>query len=95
MRIGNSSLDSLIGSGPGAVNGTGNESPAVSRTSDGTGADSVRLSSASSLVGRAKASDAATDPAKLASLAAQLRSGQYQADTAQVSHAVVDGHLQL
>ena len=95
MRIGNSSLDNLIGGGPAAVNGAGTESPAVTRTSDGSASDSVRLSSASTLIGLAKVGNTATNPAKLASLAAQLRSGQYQADTAQVSHAVVDDHLQL
>jgi hypothetical protein len=95
MRIGNSSLDSLIGTGPAPVNGTGGESSTIVPTPEGTTTDSVRLSGASSLVGLAKASTSATPPAKLASLAAQLKAGQYQADTAQVSQAVVNGHLQL
>jgi hypothetical protein len=93
MRIGNSSIDSLIGTGATAVNGAG--SPSGASAQDGAGADTVRLSNASNLIGLAKASTSATNQVKLDSLAAQLRAGQYQADTAQVSQAVVAGHLQL
>jgi hypothetical protein len=95
MRIGNSSIDSLIGTGATAVNGAGAESPSSASVQDGAGSDTVRLSNASSLIGLAKASTSATNQVKLDSLAAQLRAGQYQADTAQVSQAVVAGHLQV
>jgi hypothetical protein len=95
MRIGNSSLDSLIGTGPSAVNGAGGDSPSVGNSPDGARADSVSLSNAGNLIGLAKASTSATQPAKLASLTAQLRAGQYQANTAQVSQALVEGHLQV
>jgi hypothetical protein len=53
----------------------------------------VKLSSASSLIAAAKTSTSAAHEAKLSSLASLVRSGQYNADSAQVSHAVVEGHL--
>jgi anti-sigma28 factor (negative regulator of flagellin synthesis) len=54
----------------------------------------VNLSSAGQLVSLAKASAAPANAAKLANIAALVRSGQYQTDTNSVSQAVVQGHLQ-
>jgi len=93
MRLTNTSIETLAPSGagtPGSVASTGKDSRAAAATANS--ADSVKLSSASQLINLAKA--AAPDrSAKLASIAALVKSGQYSTDTTSVSHAVVEGHL--
>ena len=95
MKITNSSIETLgnqviTGSnGASAANGAGE-----STTRSAAQADSVNLSSAGQLVTLAKASAAPANAAKLANVAALVRSGQYQTDTNSVSRAVVRGHLQ-
>ena len=54
--------------------------------------DSVTLSSAANLVELAKASITSRQ-AKLDHLGALVKSGSYQSDADQVSHAVVESHL--
>jgi len=99
MKITNSSIEtlgnqSILGStGASAANGAG-ESTTRFAARPAAQADSVNLSSAGQLVSLAKASAAPANAAKLASVAALVRSGQYQTDTNSVSHAVVQGHLQ-
>ena len=55
--------------------------------------DSVSLSNAASLVALAKASSTSRQ-AKIQTLSADVKSGRYQTDTSQVSHAVVESHIQ-
>jgi anti-sigma28 factor (negative regulator of flagellin synthesis) len=94
MKITNTSIETLApggAGGAGAISGGSDSRAAASKPSN---SDSVSLSSASQLVNLAKASGSSPDrAAKLASVAALVRSGQYSADNASVSHAVVEGHL--
>jgi anti-sigma28 factor (negative regulator of flagellin synthesis) len=89
MRIGNGSIDSLGSGNVGSVGGAGSDSRAAASNAK---SDSVNLSSAANLVALAKAG-AASRQSKVESLSAQVKSGAYQADNAQVSHAVVEGHI--
>jgi anti-sigma28 factor (negative regulator of flagellin synthesis) len=95
MKLTNTSIETI---GPGGAAGAGAASGAGSNGS-GTAAakaansDTVNLSSASQLLSLAKTS-ASDRTSKLANVAALLRSGQYSTDTASVSRAVVDGHIQ-
>lgn len=91
VRIGSSGIDSLGGGQVGSVGGIGNETRSAG-ASGSQKSDSVSLSGAASLVALAK-SGAASRQSKIQSLSAQIKSGSYQADTAQVSHAVVQSHL--
>ncbi len=90
MKITNTSIETLAPAGAGAANGVqANQQGTAARTSK---TDSVNLSSASQLLSLAKA--AAPDrSAKVSSVAAAVRSGQYSSDNASVSHAVVQGHI--
>jgi len=94
MKLTNTSIETLSTGhtgGSAVVTGAGE---GESRSAKTTSSDSVNLSSASQqLLSLAKAS--ASDRAvKLASVASLVRSGQYSADTASVSRAVVQGHIQ-
>lgn len=91
MRIGNNGIDSLGNGSVGSVGGTGSEhrnatSGAASKS------DSVSLSSAASLVALAKSS-AASRQSKIQGLSADVKSGKYQSNDAQVSHAFVQSHI--
>jgi anti-sigma28 factor (negative regulator of flagellin synthesis) len=91
MKITNTSIETLSTGSAAAASGVGSSQQAAASAKSKN--DSVSLSSASALLNLAKSS--ATDrSAKVASVASLLRSGQYSADTASVSHAVVEGHLQ-
>ncbi len=90
MRIGSSSVDQLGTSGTGAVGGA--NSDARSNAAGGAKSDSVSLSNAASLIALAK-SGAGNRQEKVQNIGSQVRSGTYQADTAQVSRAVVQGHI--
>ncbi len=91
MKITNTSIETLATGGAAAAGGVGASLQASAAAKSRN--DSVNLSSASQLLNLAKTS--ATDrSAKLASVSSLLRSGQYSTDTASVSHAVVEGHLQ-
>lgn len=81
--LGSGSADSVAGSQVDA-----RSSAAVAKTKP----DSVSLSDATNLVALAKAS-AASRQTKIDSLSEQIQSGAYQSDTAQISHAVVQGHI--
>jgi anti-sigma28 factor (negative regulator of flagellin synthesis) len=92
MKITNTSIETLAPTGAGAANG-------VPLTSRGTAAkagttDTVNVSSASELLSLAKASAAPERTAKVSNVAAAVRTGQYSADIASVSHAVIEGHIQ-
>ena len=66
----------------------------VSKADSSRGAtDVVNLSSARSFVSLAKSIAPADRQAKLNSLAAQLRSGQYHPDLNEVSRSLIDSHL--
>ena len=94
MKITNSSIETLAPGSAAAACGVGAHPSRTAANKNGN-ADSVNLSSASQLVNLAKATNAAPErTTKLANLAALVRSGQYSADTASVSHAVVEGHIQ-
>lgn len=98
MKLTNTSIETLAPSSAGGAAGTGSVGSVGgnSRSSSAKAAssDSVSLSSASQLVNLAKASAVPDRASKLANVAALVRSGQYSADTASVSHAVVEGHIQ-
>ncbi len=94
MKLTNTSIETLSTGHSGSttsVTGTGGSNSGATKT---TSSDSVNLSNASQqLLSLAKAS-APDRSAKLASVASLVRSGQYSTDTASVSHAVVQGHIQ-
>lgn len=91
VRIGSSSIDQLGGGSVGSVGGANSDT-----RSSGAGAspksDSVSLSNAANLIELAKAG-AASRQSKVQSLSADIKSGKYQADNAQTSHAMVEGHI--
>ncbi len=93
MRIENNTVDSRINGGAGAVEGLGPDSKSSSANRQGLHNDTVALSDAGNYIGLAKTSVSAAQQQKVASLAEQLRSGQYQTDVTQISKAVVGGHL--
>ncbi|HMF77674.1 MAG TPA: hypothetical protein VK604_18605 [Bryobacteraceae bacterium] len=94
MKIGNSGIESLIQSGTGSVTGAGSEThPAAAPPGGGARSDSVTLSNGRNLVALARASLANTNTAKVRSIASQISTGQYLADSMQTSQAVVEGHL--
>jgi anti-sigma28 factor (negative regulator of flagellin synthesis) len=91
MKITNTSIETLAPAGTGAASG-------VSASGQGTSAkaaktDSVNVSSASQLLSLAKASATPERSAKVSSVAAALRTGQYSSDIDSVSHAVVQEHI--
>ena len=93
MRIENNTVDNRIQSGPGSVEGVGSEGSS-SKAQNSLATDTVRLSDARHLVALARDSTSAVQRQRLESVTSQLRSGQYQTDLAEISHAVVTSHLQ-
>jgi anti-sigma28 factor (negative regulator of flagellin synthesis) len=93
MRIENGTVDNRINGGAGAVEGLGADSKSSPANRQGLDTDTVSLSDAGSYIGLAKTSVSAAQQQKVASVAAQLRSGQYQTDVTEISKAVVGGHL--
>jgi hypothetical protein len=100
MKIQDSGLQGLGGaSNAKPVRPAGVQARAEGAALDDGGTDIVKLSSASQLLAIAKALEApshqagVSHQAKLDSIAAQVRSGTYQADLGQVSRAIVQGHL--
>jgi anti-sigma28 factor (negative regulator of flagellin synthesis) len=91
MKIANGSIDSLGSGNLGSVGGTGSDSRSSASASPSK-SDSVSLSSAANLVALAKAG-AASRQSKLEGISGLIKSGSYQADDAQVSHAVVQNHI--
>jgi anti-sigma28 factor (negative regulator of flagellin synthesis) len=91
VRIGNTGIDHLGGGSVGSVTGAGSENRAAS-AGQSLKSDSVSLSSAASLVALAKASGASR-LSRVNDIGADVRSGKYQPDNAQVSHALVDDHI--
>jgi anti-sigma28 factor (negative regulator of flagellin synthesis) len=96
MKLTNTNIETIspgnVG-GAAGTNGVGGSSSRVSGALAGD-SDSVNLSSASQLLSLAKASASSDRSAKVSSVAALVRSGQYSADSASVSQAVVQGHIQ-
>jgi anti-sigma28 factor (negative regulator of flagellin synthesis) len=93
MRIANSTVDNRIDGGAGAVEGAGPGARSSSANRQGLDTDTVALSDAGNWIGLAKTSVSAAQQQRVASVAEQLRSGQYQTDVTQISRAVVGGHL--
>lgn len=93
MKIANSTVDSRIDGGAGAVEGLGPESRTSAARRQGLNTDTVTLSDAGNWIGLAKTSVSAAQQQRVASVTAQLRSGQYQTDVTEISRAVVGGHL--
>jgi anti-sigma28 factor (negative regulator of flagellin synthesis) len=92
MKITNTSIETLPAAGAGAASGVqASQQGGASKTAK---TDSVNVSSASQLLNLAKASAAPERSAKVASVAAAVRSGQYSSDIAGVSQAIVGGHIQ-
>jgi anti-sigma28 factor (negative regulator of flagellin synthesis) len=90
MRIGNNGVDQLGTSSTGAVNGASPDSRTSSAGSQKS--DSVNLSNAQNLIALAKAG-AVSRQVKVDQIGSQVRSGQYQTDSTEVSQAVVQGHI--
>jgi len=91
MKITNTSIETLAPAGSGAASGVqANQQGTAAKASQ---TDSVNLSSASQLLNLAKAAAAPDRSAKVSSVAAAVRSGQYSSDIASVSAAVVQGHI--
>jgi anti-sigma28 factor (negative regulator of flagellin synthesis) len=93
MRIENGTVDNRINGGAGAVEGVGPDSKSSPANRQGLHTDTVALSDASNYIGLAKGSVSAAQQQRIASVAEQLRSGQYHTDVTQISKAVVGGHL--
>jgi len=94
MKIQDSGLQGLAGANNSKqVSPAGSQARAGIGSTDDGGTDIVKLSSASQLITTAKALGASSQQARIDSIAAQVRSGTYQADLGQVSRAIVQGHL--
>ena len=93
MRIANSAVDNRIDGGAGAVEGLAPDARSSSSQRQGLHTDTVALSDAATWIGLAKTSVSTAQQQRVASVAAQLRSGQYQTDVTKISRAVVGGHL--
>jgi anti-sigma28 factor (negative regulator of flagellin synthesis) len=93
MRIENSTVDNRINGGAGAVDGLGPDAKSSPANRPSLHNDTVALSDAGDYIGLAKTSISAAQQQRIASIAEQLRSGQYQTDVTQISKAVVGGHL--
>ena len=93
MRIENSTVDNRINGGAGGVEGVGPDSKSSPANRQGLHTDTVALSDAGNYIGLAKGSVSAAQQQRIASVAEQLRSGQYHTDVTQISKAVVGGHL--
>lgn len=93
MRIGNPGEGSFVDSARASTTkATGLDSKSATESSAGFGTDLVNLSNASSLISLAKGSTSADRATKLASLAAQVSSGTYRADAADVGKALITGY---
>jgi len=91
VRIGNSGVDHLGGGSVTPIGGGGSENRSAA-TGSSPKSDSVSLSSSANLVALAKAG-AASRQSRVQSLSADIKSGKYQSDNAEVSHAVVESHI--
>ncbi|HZQ54350.1 MAG TPA: flagellar biosynthesis anti-sigma factor FlgM [Bryobacteraceae bacterium] len=92
MKIDNKAGDSLVSSSSlGSASSVTGESRSGASAATGTSEDRVSLSNASSLVAAAKNVRSADRQARINSLAAQVRAGQYKPDLSQVSHAIIQG----
>ncbi len=90
MRIDNSNLTGVGGSGhSGAVGSVGVNGRAPAVDSDDAAADSVKLSSASSLIALAKNVSSADRQSRISQLASEVSSGTYQVNPRDVSRAIV------
>jgi anti-sigma28 factor (negative regulator of flagellin synthesis) len=90
MRVASNNVEQLGAGGPRAVGATAADTKTVGTGSSAS--DSVRLSSAANLVALAKSASAARQ-SKIQDLGNQVRSGTYRPDNAQLSQAVVQGHI--
>ncbi len=93
MKIHDSGLQGLGGAGNSKPIRPAGQTRIESGSPDDGGTDIVKLSSASQLLATAKALGATSRQTRIDSIAAQVRSGTYQADLGQVSRAIVQGHL--
>jgi anti-sigma28 factor (negative regulator of flagellin synthesis) len=93
MKITNTNIQTVT-TGVGGTGASGGTDANQSTAGPGAKGDSVKLSNASELVSLAKSAALASRDAKLSNISAMVRSGQYNADTASVSRAVVEGHIQ-
>jgi hypothetical protein len=94
MKIADSSVESVLQRGAGALTSVDPETPAAANARlAATGSDSVRLSSGSNLIALTRASFSNAQISKVRSIASQISAGVYQADSLQTSQAVVEGHL--
>lgn len=93
MRIQNTAVDNRIENGAGAVEGLSPDARSSSAQRQGLTSDTVSLSDAANWIGLAKTSVPAAEQQRIASVREQLRSGQYHTDVAEISRAVVGGHL--
>ncbi len=90
MRVENGNVGGVGGgSSSGSVRSIGPDPRVQSLDGDDASADTVRLSSASNLVALAKNVSSSDRQSKIASLAAQVRSGTYQANPSDVSQAII------
>ena len=93
MIIGNTSIDSLLGSsGSTPVGAADEQAPGNAQSSSRN--DSVSLSNAANLGALAKTSVSPAHQAKLQSITSQVHAGQYQTDNREISRAVIGNHLQ-
>ena len=91
MRIDNGSTNSIgSGNGLGSVGQVGSNSRAQGTHGEDRSFDSVNLSSASDLVALAKNAQPLDRQEKIATLAAQVRSGSYRVDNQAVSQALIE-----
>jgi hypothetical protein len=94
MRIGTSTIDSRIDSGSSRIDGLGSDSESQGKVRSGNTGDTVQLSEARNLIQLAKTSTSAAQVQHLDAVRAQVGAGQYETDFGQLSHALVNGHLE-
>ncbi len=91
MRVENGNIGGVGGSGSfGPANPIGSEPRDHSIETEGSSADTVKLSGASSLIALAKSLNSSERQSRVQDLAAQVNSGLYQANPQEVSRAVLN-----
>lgn len=90
MRVENGNIGGIGGgNSSGSVRSIGPDPRIQSGSGDDGSADTVKLSSASNLVALAKNLSSSDRQARIASFAAQIRSGTFQVNSDDVSQAII------
>ena len=91
MRIENQNIGGVGGTGSSGSVGSVPPGSYPAHADQDKSSDTVKLSSASSLIALAKNVNSADKQSRIATLAAQVRSGSYQSDLGGTSRAIITG----